>query len=193
MTLVARLPFVGGLLPDDPAARGIKRIQHPLVRGGVIRRIGAVVRAGLEGCASAAADRARHEQPIAPDDRTRVSEPRNARAPQDVLALLDVPAVGQLLPVCNAGRLRTAERRPAPGAITGPRQPHRRVEHRSRHGSRRREIRLSGRRPARLVEEHQAWCAGVADHREAELFAVHLESILSCGPTTVERNRHGLQ
>ena len=188
MTLVARRPFVGDLLPDDPAACPIERIQHPLVRRGVSRRIAAVVGAGLEGGTFTAADRACHEQPIAPDDRTRVPEPRNARAPQDVLALLDVPAVGQLLPIGHTGRLRTAERRPVPGAISGPGQPHRRVEHRSRHRSRRRQIRLSGRRPPRLVEEHQAGNARVAHHREADLFAVHLKSILTRGLATGDRN-----
>ena len=194
MTLVARLPFVGGLLPDDPAARDIKRVQHPLVRGGVIRRIGAVVRAGLEGCACAAAYRARHEQSIAPDDRTRVSEPRNAGAPKDVLALLAVPAVGQLLPIGNAGRLRTAERRPVPGAIQPPEDSGTAASNIVRvtvrggarfgsSGGAQRDLSRNIRRGAQVPPITQ----------RAELCAVHLEPILSCGRTTVERNRHGLQ
>ena len=48
--------------------------------------IAVAVEAGLERRVRIAADGARHEDAIAPDDRARVREPGNRRAPEDVLA-----------------------------------------------------------------------------------------------------------
>ena len=78
-----------------------------------VRRVAVAVEAAAERRLRIAADRARDEDAIAPDDRARVREARDGRPPQDVLAGRDVPAVGQILAVGDAGRLHAAERRPA--------------------------------------------------------------------------------
>ena len=181
MTLVARWSFVGGLLPDDLAACGIKRIQHPLVRRGVIRRIAAVVRAGLEGCTGAAADRACHEQSIAPDDRTRVASPgmfvrHRMFSPFSAFQLSGNCCPSATPAACgprNDGQL--PERSPARGSRTAASNIVRvTVRGGTRFGSPGGAHRVLSRNIARGD-------AGVAEHREAELFAVHLESILACG------------
>ena len=56
---------------------------------------------------------------IAPDDRARVGEAGDRRAPEDVGSRLDVPRVGQALSFGDARRLRSAERRPA-AAVPSP-------------------------------------------------------------------------
>ena len=71
---------------------------------------------------AAAADGARDEDAIAPDDRARVAEPGNRRAPQDVLAGLAVPASGSCCPSATPDASRPAERRPAARAAAAARQ-----------------------------------------------------------------------
>jgi hypothetical protein len=51
---------------------------------------------------AAAADRARHEHAIAPDNRARVRKAGNRRPPEDMFAGLCVPPIGQVLAIRDA-------------------------------------------------------------------------------------------
>ena len=56
-----------------------------------------------------------HEDAVAPHDRARVSQTRQLRLPEDVLAALDIPARGRIRPVADAVRVGASEARPVDG------------------------------------------------------------------------------
>src|SRR4029453_7431854 len=88
---VERRAFERHALPQYLPARLIERVHHPALRRSVVRGIAVAVQPGLEGRRSTAADGARHEDALAPDDRTRVTQAWNPGAPEDVLAARAVP------------------------------------------------------------------------------------------------------
>ena len=151
------------------------------MRRGVIGRIAAVVGAGLEGCASAAADRTRHEHPIAPDDRDS-----SVRAPERLCATgcsrplstfqLSGNCCSSATPAAcgprNDGQLPESDQRPE-----GRR--HSRIEHRSRHGSRR-------MRDSVLREVPSASCRGTSG---IAYTASPITERRSCLPFTSNRYR----
>ena len=119
-------------------------------------------RPGLNVAFGIAADGAGHEDPVAPDDRARVREAGNRRAPQDVLALGAVPAIGKILSVGDARRLRrrgtTASCRPPAPPRESPRASARRSCTILRSGT----ITASpARPPLAAVEDHPPRRAGV--------------------------------
>src|SRR6266536_2286876 len=71
--LVARLPFERGALPDDCARALVDRVEHPLVAGEIVRGITVAVEARLERSSRLAADRARHNLALAPDNAAGVT------------------------------------------------------------------------------------------------------------------------
>ena len=91
-----------------PVARSSAITTH-LLRRAVLGGRAVAVEARLERDVGAAADRARHEDPVAPDDRARVRQAGDGDLPADVRAADAVPRVGQTLAVGDAGRRRAAE------------------------------------------------------------------------------------
>ena len=120
--LVARLALRRRSLPADPSGALVDRVQHPAMRRSIVRRIAVAVEAGLERGVGAAADGARHEEHVAPDDRAGVRKPGNRPPPQDVRAGGRAPVVRQVLFLGAAGRFVSAERWPVAGAARRRRQ-----------------------------------------------------------------------
>ena len=109
------LAGVSSTLPDGFAAGAIVGHHDPLLGGAIFRRGAVAVETGLEGHVLATADRTRHEDPIARNDRARVREAGDRDLPSDVRAGRDAPRIRQMLTVSDAGRGRTAE--PRPGGV----------------------------------------------------------------------------
>ena len=104
--LVRRLP------PHGLARPAIERHHDPLLRRAVLGCRSLAVEPRLEGDAGAAADRARHEDPVAPDNRARMGKAGNRNLPADVGTADPIPRVGETLTIGDAGRGRATEPRP---------------------------------------------------------------------------------
>ena len=148
----------------------VDRVDHPALARSIVGRVAVAVQAGPERRVRLAADRARDEDPVAPDDRARMREARDRRAPEDVLALRAVPAIGQVLSVGDAGRAAargTTASCPRSGAAPGAaRAPAPRVRTMSAlgiaHG-------LVRRTPRAAIENHPPRRAGVGDEVERDV------------------------
>ena len=112
VALLLRHAFVGDFGPRRLAARAIERDDDPSLRGAILGGRAFAVEAGLEGDVGAAADRARHEDPVAPDDRARVRQPGHRDFPAQVRSGGAIPGVRQLLAIGDARGRRPAEAGP---------------------------------------------------------------------------------
>ena len=125
--LVARFSLGRRSLPADLSGALVDRVQHPAMRRSIVRGIAVAVEAGLERGVRAAADGARHEDHVAPDDRAGVRKPGNRPPPQDVRAGRRAPAVRQVLSLgdCRPLRVRgtTASGRCRPAAAAARLSP----------------------------------------------------------------------
>jgi hypothetical protein len=177
MALVARLALRGSPLPPYLPGPLVDCVDHPPVRRPIVSRVAVAVEPGLEGRLPAAADGGRHEHGVAPHDRARVREPRDWRAPHDVLASRRVPRVGQLLPVGDPRGFMTAKRWPMARARCSRRQrPFR--SPRGACDAARRDGRLDVRRqPLAAVQDHPSRDAFVGDHAEADARGIDREGV----------------
>ncbi len=125
----------------------------------------------------ASADLRRHEHAIAPHDRARVRKARDGRAPQDVFAPGSIPAIGQVLSIRDAGRVRSAERGPASGRRRRFGQPGRALrcgaeDLPGNHG-----LRRAGRPPAAVVQDHAPRRAFVSKDGQRNVRSLHAETV----------------
>ena len=166
-------------LPADLSRALVDRVQHPAMRRSIVRGIAVAVEAGLERGVRAAADGARHEEHVAPDDRAGVRKPGNRRPPQDVRAGGRAPVVRQVLSLGAAGRFVSAERWPVAGAVRRRRQcAFRRAA--AAHNAARLHRRLNAaRQPLAAIENHPSRLAVVRDQVEADTRAVDREGVAS--------------
>ncbi len=179
VALVARRPHDRHAFPRNLPRPLVERVQHPLVHGRIVGRVAVAVEPGLERCVRAAADRGRDKEAIAPDDGTRVRQSRDRRAPQHVLPSLRIPAIGQVLPVGNARRVRASEGWPAPLRVGRTRERRRTVWSRTDDLPLGHRLRFPFRTPRARVEDHAPRHAVIADGRQGEVRAVDVESILA--------------
>ena len=177
MPPVARLFLGRDALPGHSACGLVDRVEHPLVAGSIVRRITVAVQAGLERGVALAADRARHEDAIAPDDRAGVREAGNRRTPADAFVRGGVPCLGQVLPIRDTRRIRAAEGRPAPGCRFGRRQRRCPFGAGSRDGARRNRVRFALRQPGAVSQHHLARHAGIRHRRQHDPRAFNLVSV----------------
>ena len=117
--LFPRRTLRGGALPADGAGLLVDRVEHPAMLGAIVGRVAVAVETGLECRILPAAHRGGDEDHVAPDNRARVGETGQRRAPQHVLAGRRIPGVRQVLLLGNARRVATAERRPMAGSARG--------------------------------------------------------------------------
>ncbi len=113
VALVQRLALARHPFPDRLAGPLVDGHHHEAVARPIGRRVSVAIEPLAEACFRVAADRRRHEQPVAPDHRARMGEPRDPDAPQDVRAGGGVPAVRQVLAVSHARCQDASKRRPA--------------------------------------------------------------------------------
>src|SRR5262249_36997203 len=114
MGLFARRAFVGHPLPEDFAGAFVQRVNHPPLRGAILRGVAVAIQPRLEAGFGVAADRAGDEDALSPDDGAGMRKSWNRRAPQNIFARLAVPPVRQVLPLGDAFGLSPAKRRPVP-------------------------------------------------------------------------------
>ena len=161
--------------PQHVAALTVDRVHEPGVPFPVGAAVHPPVRSVAEDRVRIVADRGGQEDPVVPDHRARVPEPRNRGLPEDVVPRLRVPERRRVLPVSDPGSERAPERRPlepvlaALGARRQRHETHRgdpqedpQTLHRTAHRIRwraHRSRRLS-RRPGRA----RAWNAGFSRH-----------------------------
>ena len=119
VTLFLGNALVRRLGPDGLPRGALERHHDPLLRRAIFGCGAVTVEAGLERHVGAAADRARHENPVPPDDRTRMREPGDRDLPPDVAAADAAPRVGQFLPVGHTRRRRPTK--PGPVVARGRR------------------------------------------------------------------------
>src|SRR6266571_1096086 len=100
-------------LPLDLSGAFVDRIDHPTVERAIFGRITIAVQTGTEGCFWITADGTGYEDAVSPNDWTRMSEPGNRRAPENVFTCLRVPTVREILSFGYARSLRSAESGPA--------------------------------------------------------------------------------
>ncbi len=152
--------------------------MHPALLGEVFGRVAVAVEAGAEGGVGVAADGTRDEDFVTPDDRARMREAGERRAPEDVLTLRAVPAVGEVLPVGHARRLTPAERRPvAGGSFRSFARRGRAREGRPHDAPHRPELHLGRGNPCAAVEYHPPRRASVRDEVEADAAAVRAHPV----------------
>src|SRR5690242_8718415 len=113
MALFERLAFIRNSVPQNFTRLLVERVDHPAVARPILRRIAVAVKTGTKRRVRIAANRAGHKDAVAPDDRTRMSEARNRRVPENVLPGLTVPFVRQVLPLGDARCPGTTKSRPA--------------------------------------------------------------------------------
>src|SRR5215213_6963575 len=109
VTFLNRLALVSDSFPLNPAGAFVERVDDPTMRRAIFRRITITVKSGTKRCLWITADGGGHEDPISPNYRTRVCQPGNRCAPEDVLAVLCVPLVGKILTVGDARGLRATK------------------------------------------------------------------------------------
>ena len=115
-------PFVRDALPQRSSRPLVDRVDHPALARAIVGGVAVAVQAGRNVAfgllLTALVTKMRSPQTIG----TRMREAGNRRAPEDVVALLAVPGVGQALPSAMPRRVRSAERRPASGGRRRGRQ-----------------------------------------------------------------------
>ena len=111
--LVFGIALVRDALPQHLAGALVERDELPGVLRHVVRRLDVAVEAGADAGGRIAADGGRHEHAIAPHDRARHGDARrsvSSTATFSPVATFHFTGVG--VPVGDAGRGRSAERRP---------------------------------------------------------------------------------
>ena len=99
-------------LPEDFSCCLVEAIDLERVLREIVHRFDVAIEAGPERAVAGGADRGRHENAIAPDNRTRRRDPRNRSFPLDVLSGRDVPLGERSLAVTATGGVLAAERGP---------------------------------------------------------------------------------
>src|SRR5258705_8686176 len=109
MALVDWLALVGHALPKNLAALFVEGIDHPSLTRAIFGGVAVAVKTGPEGRIWVSADCAGHKDLVTPNDGTRMREPGNRGAPKNVLTSLRVPPIREMLSLCYARSLLSAE------------------------------------------------------------------------------------
>src|SRR5688572_27955189 len=156
MTPLARLALKREAFADDLSALLIERVDHPAMLRSIFRRITIAIESWFERCFGIGADRARNENAISPNDLARMRATRDSRLPENVLAGLAVPLIGQVLCLRHARGVWTTNRGPA--SLHRCRFPTRRrsLTRGPRDTSHRDDLRFFRRQPRAAVKNHSS-------------------------------------
>src|SRR3954452_4454203 len=103
MALFTRPALVSDSFPKDLAALFVERVDHEAMPGTIGGGVAVAVKTGTKRSLWIGADGARNEDSISPNDWTRVGQAGNRCVPENVVARLAVPLIGQVLSFGNAG------------------------------------------------------------------------------------------